>query len=249
MISHSFSRVAVYGQYIAIVVFALSGLALLIASALATAGLLPWLHLEVSYFGEPVPWAGTAIQISLAVFFLLLAAYVPTNRHVMMLEATHREFAIGMDDVTRAYQAVHLADRRGAFEMEREFDAIRERFAYLRSHPDLPEIDGELLTIAAQMSQQSRDLAKTFSEERVTRARESLAQRRKDAEELAERIVAANAASCEIRRGLEDVEFAENSAASQLMRLREELVELEARLAGDGKRRGRHLRPVADTAS
>jgi predicted nucleic acid-binding Zn-ribbon protein len=167
----------------------------------------------------------------------------------MMLEASHRDFAIGMDDITHAYQAAHLADRREAFSMQREFYAVRERYEYLKSHPDLPEIDGELLTIAAQMSQQSRDLARTFSQERVARAKESLEQRRKDAQELEERIQAANAASRELRREIEDVEFAESSAASQFMRLREELSELEARITGKGLRKGRHLRPVSDAVS
>lgn len=249
MISESLSRISSYGQTVAIFFFATTGLALLAVSLLAFAGVLPWLHLEVSYLEKSVPWAGQAFQIGMTVLFLLLAVYVPTNRHIMMLEATHRNFAIGMDDVARAYQAVHLADRKTSFEMEREFDAVRERFEYLKSHPDLPEIDGELLTIAAQMSHQSRDLAKDFSEERIARAQNSLRERQRDVGELEERIVAANALSIEIRRGLEDVEFAENSASSQLMRLREELAELEARIAGNDARKGRHLRSIGETAS
>lgn len=243
-----FSRIIVAGQIAAMLIFSLAGLALLIATGLAFAGVLPWLEIAVSYDGMPVAWAGQAAQIALTAFVLLLAVYVPTNRQVMMLEATHRDFAVSMDDITNAYQAVHLADRKAAFEMQREFDAVRERFEYLRTHPDLPEIDTELLTIAAQMSQQSRDLARSFSDDNVTRARESLRQRRKDAEELEDRIQTANAASRDLRRQIEDVEFAESSAAAQFMRLREELTELEARIVGKGARKGRHLRPVSDAS-
>ncbi|MEL7202547.1 MAG: DNA repair protein [Pseudomonadota bacterium] len=248
MFFDSYLRVSMYGQLAAMILFSIFGLVLLVLSGLAMAGVLPWLQMEVAYLGQTVPWAGQAFQIGLTVMVLLLAVYVPTNRRIMMLEASQRDFALSMDDISRAYAAVHLADKRDAFGMEREFDAVRERFEYLRKHPDLPEIDGELLTIAAQMSEQSRHLAKTFSEEKMLRARESLTQRRADAEELETRIQAANAASVELRRGLEDVEFAENSAAAQLMRLREDLAEIEARIAGEDARKGRHLRPVSDVS-
>lgn len=249
MIFQGFLRIAAIGQLAAMALFTITGLTLLIATVLAFAGAVPWLEIPIFFNGYSVDWAGQAFQIGLTVLMLLLAVYVPSNRQVMMLEASHRDFAIGMDDITHAYQAAHLADRREAFSMQREFDAVRERYEYLKSHPDLPEIDGELLTIAAQMSQQSRDLARTFSQERVARAKESLEQRRKDAQELEERIQAANAASRELRREIEDVEFAESSAASQFMRLREELSELEARITGKGVRKGRHLRPVSDAVS
>lgn len=244
-----FSKFVAAGQIAAMLIFTTAGLALLVCSGLAFAGVLPWLEISATLGGVPVAWAGPALQIGLTALFLLLAVYVPTSRQVMMLEATHRNFAVSMDDITSAYQAAHLADRKQAFEMQREFDAVRERYEYLKKHPDLPEIDAELLTIAAQMSQQSRDLAKTFSDENVERARESLKQRRRDAEELHQRIQSANAASRDLRREIEDVEYEEGSAASQLMRLREELSELEARIAGKGARKARHLRPVSDAVS
>lgn len=233
------------GQLIAMILFAIIGICLLVATTAAALGLIPWAELPVSFAGVTVPWAGQAAQIGLSVFFLLLAVYVPTNRHVMTLEATHRKFSLSMDDITRAYQAAHFADRRKAFEMKREFDAVRERYEFLSKHPDLPEIDAELLTVAAQMSEQSRELANSFSEARVQRAEESLRQRKQDAEELQSRIEVANAASRELRRQIEDVEFSEGSAASQLALLREELAELEARIGLKGKvKNARHLRPV-----
>ncbi len=233
------------GQLIAMVLFSTLGLSLLALTGLAFFGYLPWIELPLSLNGEPVVWAGQAAQIGLTTLFLLLSVYVPTNRHVMMLEASQRDFALSMDDITRAYQAAHLADRKVAFEMSREFDSVRERYEFLRTHPDLPEIDAELLTVAAQMSQQSRDLAKTFSADRVKRAENVLRQRMEDAEELQSRIEAANAASRDLRRQIEDVDFQERSAASQLMRLREDLTELEARIGlKTAVKNGRHLRPV-----
>ena len=236
------------GQLVAMVLFSIVGLMLFAAAGLAFAGILPWLALDVSYGGEAVPWAGQATQIAVTALFLLLAVYVPTNRRIMMLEATHRKFALSMDDITSAYQAAHLADRRKAFEMNREFDAVRERLEYLRTHPDLPEIDAELLTIAAQMSQQSRDLARTFSEDRVRHAEEALRQRKENAAELQSRIENANAVCRSLRRQIEDVEFEEGSAANQLMRLREELAELETKIAGSVSQKGPHLRPVSDAS-
>lgn len=244
MLFQGITKVSAAGQIVAMLVFTIAGLALLAATGLSFAGILPWMEVSVSYGGVPVEWAGPALQIGLTALFLLLAVYVPTSRQVMMLEAAHRDFAVSMDDITSAYQAAHLADRKEAFKMQREFDAVKERYEYLRKHPDLPEIDADLLTIAAQMSQQSRDLAKTFSDENVERARESLKQRRRDAEELQHRIQHAHAASRDLRREIEDVEYEEGSAASQLMRLREELSEIESRIAGKGVRKGRHLRPV-----
>ncbi|MEO1537627.1 MAG: DNA repair protein [Pseudomonadota bacterium] len=239
------TRAIIVGQLIAMLVFSIAGLALLIATGLAVAGVLPWIELSIAFAGQQVAWAGQAAQISVTALFLLLSLYVPTNRHVMMLEATHRDFAVSMDDITQAYQAVHLADRRKAFDMTREFDSVRERFEYLRTHPELPDIDAELLTVAAQMSHQSRELARDFAEDRVTRAEEALKQRRDDAVELQARIQAANAASFTLRREIEDVEFEESSAASQMRRLREELLELEARIGlRTANKIARHLRPV-----
>ena len=240
------TKTVMAGQLIAMVLFTITGLVLLGATVLAWAGVLPWIDLPLAFGGVDIVWAGQAAQIGLTVLFLLLAVYVPSNRQVMMLEAAHRDFAMSMDDITSAYKAVHFADRRAAFQMEREFDAVRERFDYLKTHPDLPEIDAELLTIAAQMSEQSRDLARAFSEDRVTRVQASLADRRNDAVELQGRIQQANAASRDLRRQLDDLEYEESSALSQLARLREDLSELEARIAGMGPRKGRHLRPVGD---
>ncbi len=245
MFFQGLTKTVMAGQLFAMAFFSIIGLTLLVATGLAFMGILPWIEIALTFDDFSIPWAGQAVQIGVTALFLMLAVYVPTVRHVMVLEASHRDFAVSMDDITRAYQAAHLADRKQSFEMEREFDAVRERYDFLRRHPDLPEIDGELLTVAAQMSQQSRDLAQTFSDARVQRAKEALRQRMENALELQSQIENANAASRELRRQIEDVDFQERSAASQLMRLREDLAELEARAkVKHAVKTGRHLRPV-----
>ncbi len=50
----------------------------------------------------------------------------------MALENSHRRFSPGMQDVARAHAAAHAADRTGVFQLSSEFDALRERLAYLR---------------------------------------------------------------------------------------------------------------------
>ncbi|SLN11443.1 hypothetical protein ROG8370_00218 [Roseovarius gaetbuli] len=53
---------------------------------------------------------------------------LPANYRIMALENSHRRISPGMQDVARA----HAADRTGVFQLSSEFDAERERLAYLR---------------------------------------------------------------------------------------------------------------------
>ena len=59
----------------------------------------------------------------------------------------------------------------------------RERIDYLRQHPDLKLLEADILTLAAQMSQQSHRLAEIYNDERVTRAKDFLQQRQREAED------------------------------------------------------------------
>ena len=131
-----------------------------------------------------------------------------------------------MEDVTRAYWLAHSADRAGTFKLAREFDAVRERFRFLRDHPDLEDIQPELLELAAQMGAESRDLARIYSDTKVARAQEMLELRRFEAAEMQERVARALAVTGQIKRLLQDVEMDEAMARSALARLREELDEL-----------------------
>ena len=96
-----------------------------------------------------------------------------------------------MADVAEAYHHAHAGDRQGVFRLSSEFDQVRERIEYLRDHPDLKLLEADVLTLAAQMSQQSHRLAEIYSDERVARAKDFLQQRQEEAEEQQRRIVEA----------------------------------------------------------
>lgn len=76
-----------------------------------------------------------------------------------------------MTDVSRAYGAVHVADRGDVFRLSKEFDSVRERLAYLRDHPDLSSLVSTVLEVAAQMLHVSNELAEVYSNDHVTRRR------------------------------------------------------------------------------
>lgn len=240
------SRLVNAGHWVGVTLAGLAAFVSVTATTLAFAGLLPWPEIAMTYAGADVPWFGQAIQIGLTVFLVLFALSLPGIGRVLRLETSHRRFEIGMDDITRAYRAAHMADRAEMFGMQREFDAVRERYRYLQELPELSEMDAELLTIAAQMSEQSRDLAALYSDEKVARAKESLKQRLKDTETLQIRIQAAHAAIREIRRLTEEVDIEESTVASQMQRLREELAELDGFRPdpGPGKKKVAHLKSV-----
>ena len=246
MISKDTSQLVGVGQIAAMLVVGTAAAVGVAVTGLAFAGILPWLNIAVAYGTTDVAWSGKALQIGVTVLLVTLTVFLPSARRVLRLETSHRQFRIGMDDITRAYRAAHMADRTETFEMRREFDAVRERYQYLKDHPDLAEIDAELLTIAAQMSEQSRELAEMYSVTRIARARESLLQRRVDAEALHERIQVAHSGIREIRRLMEDVDVEESSVEAQIQRLREEVVELNI-FGPDpkpGKPKAPHLKSV-----
>jgi hypothetical protein len=193
-------------------------------SVAAVVGLAPWLGLEV-VLGSPVD-AGVAVQLILTAFLVGLCFFIPMNRRVMQLENSHREFRVSMWDVAAAYQAVHAADREGIFELKSEFDSVRDRLLYLRDHPDLGNLEPEILELAAQMSHESRELATLYSADRVERARQFLRQRQEEAEQMKARIQIAHASSRELKRWLQSVDMEEAVVRTQLARLKEELSDL-----------------------
>ncbi|MDG1103585.1 MAG: hypothetical protein P8N75_09480 [Ascidiaceihabitans sp.] len=77
-----------------------------------------------------------------------------------------------MTDVSRAYGAVHVADRGDVFRLSKEFDSVRERLAYLRDHPDLSSLVSTVLEVAAQMLHVPNELAEVYSNDHVTRLRD-----------------------------------------------------------------------------
>ena len=222
----SYLKIINIGQLAAMALLGGAALVGAVASGLAFAGILPWPQLSVTYADAAVPWAGMALQLGVTALLVMVALFLPSTRRVLQLEASHRAFEVNMDDVTRAYRAAHMADRAETFQMRREFDAVRERYQYLKDQPDMAEIDAELLTMAAQMSAQSRELAEVYSEEKVARARESLVQRHADASALDEQLQQAFADARELKRLMEDVDAEESAVASQLDRLRAVVADL-----------------------
>ena len=202
----------------------------LAAIGAASAGLIPWLTIPVSFGGEPVLWAGIALQVAVTLVLVAVAAMLPAMLRVSRLEAAHRSFRMGMDDVARAYHVAHSADREGVFRLRSEFDAVRERIAHLREHPDLSGMEPEVLELAAQMSTQTRKLAETYSDDAVSRARRFLEQRQEEVERTREAIAKAHYSARELKRWTQAVEMEEQVVESQLQRLEEDMEEVLPRL-------------------
>lgn len=210
-------------QYAFMAFLGLAALAAVLATSLALAGVLPFLDLTVSYGGQVIGWGGMAAQLGLTVLLVALAGVLPSAWRVMRLEASHRSFNMDMDDITRAYRAAHMADRAQMFDMQREFDAVRERYTFLRRNPDLADIEAELLTVAAQMSTQSRDLAETFSDERLARTREALLTRRREADALKARLDAVRGEVTRLTRLKSSVESDEAAVDAMLHELESQM--------------------------
>jgi hypothetical protein len=198
-------------------------MALVFYSIMCAFGQSPWFTMPLAFGETSFPDAGKYLQIVLTVLVGSMAFYLPTNARIMALENSHRKFEISMHDVALAYHDVHTADRSGLFTLSSEFDAVRERLAYLRDHPDMEHLEPEVMEVAAQMSQQARHLADVYSNEKVAHAKEFLTHRQEEAELQQERIIEAMHICTEIRQWAQQVELEESIVASQLSRLDENL--------------------------
>ena len=199
---------------------------MVLATLLAATGQLPWPALPARFGETPVPQAGMLAQIALTVLLCLVCLVLPANARMMRLERSHRSFEMGIEDVARAYRIAHASDRAGVFALSSEFDAVRERLDHMRKHPDLSHLEPELLQMAAQMSFATRDLAQTYSDDRVARARSFLKQRQEEAQAMADRLAIARRTVDELRRWLTDVEREERQAEVQIKRLEADLREI-----------------------
>ncbi len=196
------------------------------ASLSAAFGLIPWPEISLSFGGTPLPQAGVWAQLGLTGLFLALCFHLPANRRMAALERSHRSFAISLDDVAAAYVRAHAADRQGVFALSGEFDAVKARFDHLSRHPDLAELEPELLELAAKMSHVSRDLARTYAAEKVTRAQGFLTQRQEEILMVGERIATARRICADLKRWLSDIEAEERQAEAQIARLEADLREI-----------------------
>lgn len=213
-------------QGVAQALLVLATLAAVTATAAATAGALPWPEMSLRWGGAYLPDAGMWVQVGLTVLLVFLCLWLPANARMARLEAGHRSFNMSLEDVRRAYEAAHAADRRSVFALSSEFESLRARMDHLRRHPDLAELEPELLTVAAQMSHESRELARLYSDERVGRAKMFLKQRQEEAARMAERIQLARTTCDELRRWLADVEAEERRQNLQIRRLEADLREI-----------------------
>ncbi len=192
----------------------------------AFAGIFPWMELPLYFDGELVPNAGKAAQVTVTCLALMLLFYLPANMRMMALENSHRKFELSMRDVVHAYHAAHAADRAGMFTMSSEFDEVKERLKYMREHPVLEELEPAILEIAAQMSQVSQELAETYSDDKVDRARAFLRQRQEEVDRFQTKLHEVKATLAEIKQWHQRVDVDESIVRSQLDQMRAELAEV-----------------------
>ncbi|MFQ6550104.1 DNA repair protein [Aestuariibius sp. 2305UL40-4] len=223
-------------QAIALFVLAAIALAALTYTIAASMGAAPWLVAPLAFGDTIIPAGGMYLQITVTALLVGLMFFVPSAMRTMRLETSHRNFALKMEDVARAYHHVHAADRAGIFTLSSEFDAVRERIAFLRDHPDLQELEADVIEVAAQMGQTSRHLAEVYSDDKIARAKAFLAERQEEIERQQEMIVKAQQTARELRRWGDQIHLEESVVASQLERLTAELDEIlpELGLIRDG---------------
>ncbi|MGB3278263.1 MAG: DNA repair protein [Pseudorhodobacter sp.] len=205
-------------------------LILVAATIAASFGTVPWPELSFRLGAQTIPDAGMYLQIGLTTLMVMICFFLPGNLRMMRLEQAHRSFQLSMEDIRQAYEMVHRADRRSVFSLSSEFDAMRKRMEYLREHPDLTHLEPELLEIAAQMSYQSRDLARIYSPERVERAKSFLRQRQEEVAQIEERLKLARVTCDEMRRWLADIDAGDRENSKGLRALENDLRDILPRL-------------------
>jgi hypothetical protein len=208
---------------VSMVLILVIGLAAIGLTAASAFGVTPWLTFSATFGEFTYPQAGMITQIIATIILASLFFFMPSAGRILSLERSHRNFRLSMEDVARAYHVCHTADRSGIFTMSSEFDAVRERLAYLRDHPDLDSLEPQVLEIAAQMSHQSRELADIYNVGKVARAKMFLHQRQQEAERQQQLIIEAHHALRDIRKWSQQVELEESVVASQLSQLQEQL--------------------------
>lgn len=214
--------ISVYFQWISAGILLAATMAAFAATVAGFLGLMPMLNLPLQFGDIVYPQAGAAIQVGLVVILVAICSTLPSGFRVRRLETSHRDFSICMSDVAEAYQLCHAADREGVFNLATEYDAVKDRIMFLRSHPDLRELEPEILEAAAEMSYASRELAEIYSDENVSRARGFLKHREEEIALFEDKIDRALSISRELRRQKEAVEVEEAAMENRLHTLEEE---------------------------
>ena len=192
-------------------------------TAMCALSLAPWLTADVAFGDIQIENAGMYVQLAVTIFLVSMMFFAPANGRIMSLEKSHRNFRINMDDVARAYYRCHAADREGVFTMSSEFDAVRERIQFMRDHPDLMDLESDVLKIAAQMSERARGLADIYSDEKVAHARTFLRQRQEEVERQQRQIIEALHTCQEIEKWAKQLDLEESVIANQLAHLDDKL--------------------------
>ncbi len=224
--SRTWLQVQQFFQKVALVAVVGFSVVVLGATLAAALGLAPWLSFTASYGETVVPYAGMITQLFLAALAISLCFYLPSNRRILELEKSHRNFHISMEDVARAYAIAHKADREELFSMSSEFDAVRERIMFMREHPELETLEPSVLEVAAQMGREARELAEIYSDEKVGRAKTFLKQRQEEIEQYRERLNLAQQTVKDLKRWSQQVHVEDSVVQAQMNRLEADLAEI-----------------------
>ncbi|WP_298290397.1 DNA repair protein [uncultured Litoreibacter sp.] len=224
--SRTWLQVQQFFQKVALVAVVGFSVVVLGATLAAALGLAPWLSFTASYGETVVPYAGMITQLFLAALAISLCFYLPSNRRILELEKSHRNFHISMEDIARAYAIAHKADREELFSMSSEFDAVRERIMFMREHPELETLEPSVLEVAAQMGREARELAEIYSDEKVGRAKTFLKQRQEEIEQYRERLNLAQQTVKDLKRWSQQVHVEDSVVQAQMNRLEADLAEI-----------------------
>lgn len=224
--SRTWLQVQQFFQKVALVAVVGFSIVVLGATLAAALGLAPWLSFTASYGETVVPYAGMITQLFLAALAISLCFYLPSNRRILELEKSHRNFHISMEDVAKAYALAHKADREELFSMSSEFDSVRERIMFMREHPELETLEPSVLEVAAQMGREARELAEIYSDEKVGRAKTFLKQRQEEIEQYRDRLNVAQQTVKDLKRWSQQVHVEDSVVQAQMNRLEADLAEI-----------------------
>jgi hypothetical protein len=184
-----------------------------------------WPAVNVMLTDGTVHNASVYMGAILSLIGIVICALVPGSKRVLKLEQTHRDFHVAMNDVENAYKCAHVEDSKGAFKLPGEFEGVRERFEFLKSQSDLQDLEPEILLLAAQMSYQTRAVAKTFNTESVARAEDFLKQRRYELERGEAQIALALTVLGRVKSEAKALALDEQVQDSQISRIVAEIAE------------------------
>lgn len=163
-----------------------------------------------------LPYLLAALLVS--VVGLTLTAGQPLNQMQLRWD-----FSLRMEDVAKAYYAVHHADRSGIFQLPEQFDAVRQRMQWLQSQPELSNYESDVLLLAAQMSETTKSLASRYNDDTVKRAEQFLVQREQECERFEALVVEARSAYTTVQTKARKLQLQHETTSSELNALHEDM--------------------------